>query len=174
MAAAPTITEMVRATGLTATELEHRSGKRVHRQQFENILDGHLKDFPRSPDKMRGYAAALGVDEREVLLAFGREFGLNADENRSMLATMLPRSTGELTPAQAIALADLIRVFTLPLHRDENAIVDLHGCPPEEMRDIMNLWTELTTRAETATPTVARILQHLANSINQSIEDSKR
>lgn len=180
MASVPTISELVRGrldqvgvSSYTLEDLSGAAGARVSRQQFDLLKDGDISTWPTQPEKIKGYAAALGVDERTVVLAFARQLGLDVEENQSALASMLPRTTERLTTAQSIAVADLVRVFTA----QESGLgerLDLHGCSPEELRLILDLWTELTERAETALPGVAKALRLLAHVLDVAIQEAKR
>lgn len=185
VATVPTISELVRGrldSGYNTSELQELTSSpelpneaRVQRQQFELLADGRVSSYPREPEKIRGYAAALGVDERTVVLAFARQLGLHVEDNQSPLASMLPRDAERLTMPQAIAIADLVRVFTMPSTDGEGIPgLDLHGAPAEEMREIMQLWTELKTRASAAAPRVAATLDTLAGVVERAIQDAKR
>ena len=113
----PTIAQLVRqklATGLTLRQLEERSGGSVPYQTFGKISKGNVKGWPKSREVIEGTASALGVDAREVVLSYATQFEIDVSENRSLLASMLPASTGALTIEQAQAVAGLISAFTAP------------------------------------------------------------
>ncbi|HEY0166397.1 MAG TPA: hypothetical protein VGB75_05075 [Jatrophihabitans sp.] len=113
----PTIEELVRqklASGLTLRQLQERSGGAVAHQTFGKISKGEVKGWPKSREVVEGTAHALGVDPREVVLSYATQFRIDVSEDRSLLASMLPASTGTLTIEQAQAVAQLIRAFTTP------------------------------------------------------------
>ncbi|MEO7261680.1 MAG: hypothetical protein ABI047_10560, partial [Jatrophihabitantaceae bacterium] len=113
----PTIEELVRqklATGLTLRQLQERSGGSVPHQTFGKISKGEVRGWPKSREVIEGTASALGVDAREVVLSYATQFQIDVSEDRSLLASMLPASTGTLTIEQAQAVAGLIRAFTTP------------------------------------------------------------
>ncbi|HEY0168449.1 MAG TPA: hypothetical protein VGB75_15510 [Jatrophihabitans sp.] len=112
-----TIEELVRqklATGLTLRQLEQRSGGSVPYQTFGKISKGEVRGWPKSREVIEGTASALGVDAREVVLSYATQFQIDVSEDRSLLASMLPASTGTLTIEQAQAVAELIKAFTTP------------------------------------------------------------
>ncbi len=154
----PTIAELVRqklATGLTLRQLEERSGGSVPYQTFGKISKGDVKGWPKSREVIEGTAHALGVDPREVVLSYATQFAIDVTEDRSLLASMLPATTGELTIEQAQAVASLIRAFTTPARPvpaplAQLAALDIARFSTAERRQVTDLVLELGDRARAA------------------------
>jgi hypothetical protein len=153
----PTIAELVRqklATGLTLRQLEERSGGSVPYQTFGKISKGDVKGWPKSREVIEGTAHALGVDPREVVLSYATQFEIDVAEDRSLLASMLPAATGELSIEQAQAVANLIRAFTTtparPVPLSQLAALDIAGFTTAERRQVTDLVLELGDRARAA------------------------
>ncbi|HST49432.1 hypothetical protein [Jatrophihabitans sp.] len=154
----PTIAELVRqklATGLTLRQLEERSGGAVPYQTFGKISKGEVKGWPKSREVIEGTAHALGVDPREVVLGYATQFQIDVAEDRSLLASMLPASTVDLTIEQAQAVANLIRVFTTspavaPPPAVQLSALDISAFTTAERRQVTDLVLELGERAKAA------------------------
>jgi hypothetical protein len=152
----PTIAQLVRqklATGLTLRQLEERSGGSVPYQTFGKISRGHVKGWPKSREVIEGTANALGVDAREVVLSYATQFEIDVSEDRSLLASMLPPSTGALTIEQAQAVAGLIRAFTAPAGTSSPVHVppiDISSFTTAERRQVTDLLLELGDRGRAA------------------------
>lgn len=153
----PTIAELVRqklATGLTLRQLEERSGGSVPYQTFGKISKGDVKGWPKSREVIEGTAHALGVDPREVVLSYATQFDIDVAEDRSLLASMLPATTGALSIEQAQAVANLIRAFTTtparPAPLSQLAALDIAGFTTAERRQVTDLVLELGDRARAA------------------------
>ncbi len=152
----PTIEELVRqklSTGLTLRQLEERSGGSVPYQTFGKISKGEVRGWPKSREVIEGTAHALGVDAREVVLSYATQFQIDVSEDRSLLASMLPASTGRLTIEQAQAVAQLIRAFTAPTAAPTAAAspaqapqVDISALSTVERRQATDLLIELGDR----------------------------
>src|SRR3954465_2235068 len=144
----PTIAELVRqkrATGLTLRQLEARSGGAVPYQTFGKISKGEVKGWPKSREVIEGTANALGVDPREVVLSYATQFEIDVSEDRSLLASMLPASTGDLTIEQAQAVAGLLRAFTTPANARPAPTepFNISGFTTAERRQVTDLVLEL-------------------------------
>jgi hypothetical protein len=114
------ISELVQAAmdaGASLRDLEERAGGAVQFQAFSKVARSQLTQMPRSAEAFEGYARALGVDVRTVVLAFATELGLDVRDNQSPLAAMLPAGTDRLTPGQARAIANLVLEITLGLEK---------------------------------------------------------
>jgi hypothetical protein len=152
----PTIAELVRqklATGLTLRQLEERSGGSVPYQTFGKISKGEVRGWPKSRAVIEGTAHALGVDAREVVLSYATQFEIDVSEDRSLLASMLPASTGTLTIEQAQAVAELIRAFTTPTTAASpagTAPMDISTFTTAERRQVTDLLFELGDRTRAA------------------------
>ncbi len=149
----PTIAELVRqklATGLTLRQLEERSGGSVPYQTFGKISKGDVKGWPKSREVIEGTAHALGVDPREVVLSYATQFDIDVAEDRSLLASMLPAATGNLTIEQAQAVANLIQAFTTPSRPKPLGASDIARFSTAERRQITDLVLELGNRATAA------------------------
>jgi hypothetical protein len=152
----PTIAQLVRqklATGLTLRQLEERSGGAVPYQTFGKISKGEVKGWPKSREVIEGTASALGVDAREVVLSYATQFEIDVSEDRSLLASMLPSSAGELTVEQAQAVAGLIRAFAAPVSATAPVPVlpvDISTFTTAERRQVTDLLLELGDRARAA------------------------
>jgi hypothetical protein len=157
----PTIAELVRqklSTGLTLRQLEERSGGSVPYQTFGKISKGEVRGWPKSREVIEGTAHALGVDAREVVLSYATQFEIDVSEGRSLLASMLPASTGTLTIEQAQAVAGLIRAFTAPAAAAapatalpaRTASIDISAFSTVERRQIADVLLELGERARAA------------------------
>jgi hypothetical protein len=155
----PTIAELVRqklATGLTLRQLEERSGGSVPYQTFGKISKGDVKGWPKSREVIEGTAHALGVDPREVVLSYATQFDIDVAEDRSLLASMLPATTGELPIEQAQAVASLIQAFTTPARPAppsplaQLAALDIVAFSTAERRQVTDLVLELGDRARAA------------------------
>lgn len=167
----PTISELVQATGLPSRKLSERSGGLVAHSQFDRLKHGKV-GWPDRPEAINATAQALGITPREVVYAYARQFGIDIDGDQSLLATMLPRSTRNLTHAQALALADLIRAFTHgPDNAEDREALSLRNFDLGEVREVSRLWTELKTRAETEPPAVSYALTHLADILEDAIRE---
>jgi hypothetical protein len=155
----PTIAELVRqklATGLTLRQLEERSGGSVPYQTFGKISKGDVKGWPKSREVIEGTAHALGIDPREVVLSYATQFDIDVAEDRSLLASMLPATTADLTIEQAQAVASLIRAFTTPARPAppaplaQLAALDIARFSTAERRQVTDLVLELGDRARAA------------------------
>lgn len=178
----PTIAELVRqklATGLTLRQLEARSGGAVPYQTFGKISKGEVKGWPKSREVIEGTASALGVDAREVVLSYATQFDIDVSEDRSLLASMLPASTGALTIEQAQAVAGLIRAFTASTSTAAPGLpLDISGITTAERRQITDLVLELGDRSRaadsesrTALAAVLSFLEGVLASAIQQAED---
>ena len=150
-----TIEELVRqklATGLTLRQLEQRSGGSVPYQTFGKISKGEVRGWPKSREVIEGTASALGVDAREVVLSYATQFQIDVSEDRSLLASMLPASTGTLTIEQAQAVAELIKAFTTPAATTPAAAspVDVSVLTTVERRHATDLLLEMGDRRRAA------------------------
>ena len=181
----PTIAELVRqklATGLTLRQLEERSGGSVPYQTFGKISKGEVRGWPKSREVIEGTASALGVDPREVVLSYATQFDIDVSEDRSLLASMLPASTGTLTIEQAQAVAGLIRAFTAPTSAasaPQLAPMDISAFTTAERRQVTDLLLELgdrtrAARAEglTALASVLAFLESALASVIEGAEES--
>ena len=150
----PPIAELVRqklATGLTLRQLEERSGGSVPYQTFGKISKGEVRGWPKSREVIEGTASALGVDAREVVLSYATQFQIDVSENRSLLASMLPASTGTLTIEQAQAVAGLIKAFTTPAAPPAAAPpIDISALTTVERRQATDLLLDLGDRRRAA------------------------
>ncbi|HEY0168514.1 MAG TPA: hypothetical protein VGB75_15835 [Jatrophihabitans sp.] len=147
------IAELVRqklATGLTLRQLEQRSGGSVPYQTFGKISKGEVRGWPKSREVIEGTASALGVDAREVVLSYATQFQIDVSEDRSLLASMLPASTGTLTIEQAQAVAELIRAFTAPAAVPAPTPIDISTFSTAERRQVTGLVSELGDRTQAA------------------------
>ncbi|HEX8094751.1 hypothetical protein [Jatrophihabitans sp.] len=179
----PTIAELVRqklATGLTLRQLEERSGGSVPYQTFGKISKGDVKGWPKSREVIEGTAHALGVDPREVVLSYATQFDIDVSEDRSLLASMLPASTGDLTIEQAQAVAALLRAFTAPAAGARPAQVaplDISGFTTAERRQVTDLVLELGDRAGTARAenlsALASVLSFLERVLAAAIDEAE-
>jgi hypothetical protein len=178
----PTIAQLVRqklATGLTLRQLEERSGGSVPYQTFGKISKGAVKGWPKSREVIEGTASALGVDAREVVLSYAAQFEIDVSEDRSLLASMLPPSTGSLTIEQAQAVAGLIQAFTAPTTAASPAQVpvDITRCTTAERRQVTDLMLELGDRgrvaASEALTTLASVLSFLEGALASVIEGAE-
>lgn len=148
----PTIAQLVRQkldTGMTLRQLEERSGGSVRYQTFGKISKGDVKGWPKSREVIEGTASALGVDAREVVLSYATQLEIDVSENRSLLVSMLPASTGALTIEQAQAVAGLICAFTAPTEPASSVrspLVDISGFTTVERRQVTDLLLELGDR----------------------------
>jgi hypothetical protein len=180
----PTIAELVRqklATGLTLRQLEERSGGSVPYQTFGKISKGEVRGWPKSREVIEGTAHALGVDAREVVLSYATQFEIDVSEDRSLLASMLPASTGTLTIEQAQAVAGLIKAFTATT----TAASPVQAPPPmdismfttAERRQVTDLLFELGDRSRAASvdglTAFAAILSYLESALASAIQGSK-
>ena len=152
----PTIAELVRqklATGLTLRQLEERSGGSVPYQTFGKISKGDVKGWPKSRAVIEGTAHALGVDPREVVLSYATQLDIDVAEDRSLLASMLPAATADLTIEQAQAVANLIQAFTAPagpVSAGQLSALDISTLSSAERRQVSDLVLELGDRARSA------------------------
>ena len=178
----PTIAELVRqklATGLTLRQLEERSGGSVPYQTFGKISKGDVKGWPKSREVIEGTAHALGIDAREVVLSYATQFDIDVSEDRSLLASMLPASTGDLTIEQAQAVAALIRAFTTPapVARPAALPFDISGFTTAERRQVTDLVLELGDRAGTAEAegltALASVLSYLERVLASAIKEAE-
>jgi hypothetical protein len=179
----PTIAELVRqklATGLTLRQLEERSGGSVPYQTFGKISKGDVKGWPKSRQVIEGTAHALGVDPREVVLSYATQFDIDVAEDRSLLASMLPATTGDLTIEQAQAVANLIRAFTTPARPaplTQLAALDIAGFSTAERRQVTDLVLELGDRARAAEAdhltALASMLTFLEAALASAIEQAE-
>jgi hypothetical protein len=178
----PTIAQLVRqklATGLTLRQLEERSGGSVPYQTFGKISKGHVKGWPKSREVIEGTASALGVDAREVVLSYATQFQIDVSEDRSLLASMLPTSTGSLTIEQAQAVAGLIRAFTASSDAPARAgSLDTSGFTTAERRQVTDLLLELGDRSraagsegETALASVLSLLEGVLASAIEGVDE---
>jgi hypothetical protein len=178
----PTIAELVRqklATGLTLRQLEERSGGSVPYQTFGKISKGDVKGWPKSREVIEGTAHALGVDPREVVLSYATQFDIDVAEDRSLLASMLPATTGDLTIEQAQAVASLIRAFTTPARPaplTQLAALDIAAFTTAERRQVTDLVLELGDRVRTAEAdhltALASVLSFLEATLAAAIEEA--
>jgi hypothetical protein len=179
----PTIAELVRqklATGLTLRQLEERSGGSVPYQTFGKISKGAVKGWPKSREVIEGTAHALGVDPREVVLSYAAQFEIDVSEDRSLLASMLPASTGTLTIEQAQAVAELIKAFTAPTAAASLAqapLLDISTFTTAERRQVTDLLFELGDRSQAARvdgfTTFAAVLAFLESVLASAVEGSE-
>jgi hypothetical protein len=176
----PTIAQLVRqklATGLTLRQLEERSGGSVPYQTFGKISKGDVRGWPKSRAVIEGTASALGVDAREVVLSYATQFQIDVSEDRSLLASMLPASTGALTIEQAQAVAGLIRAFTAPVGGVSPVQVepmDISSFTTAERRQVTDLLLELGDRSRAAgaegQTALASVLSFLEGALASAIE----
>jgi hypothetical protein len=176
----PTIAQLVRqklATGLTLRQLEERSGGSVPYQTFGKISKGDVKGWPKSREVIEGTASALGVDAREVVLSYATQFEIDVSEDRSLLASMLPASTGDLTIEQAQAVAALLRAFARPANAGPAPTFDISDFTTAERRQITDLVLELGERARTAKAehlhAVSSVLSFLEGVLMSVIDEAK-
>jgi|GEM_PF-6940582 len=178
----PTIAELVRqklATGFTLRQLEERSGGSVPYQTFGKISKGEVKGWPKSREVIEGTASALGVDPREVVLGYATQFEIDVAEDRSLLASMLPASTTELSIEQAQAVATLIRAFTTPAvvasPARQLSALDISAFTTAERRQVTDLVLELGDRAKAARTdgltTLAAVLTFLEATLASAIDE---
>jgi hypothetical protein len=175
----PTIAELVRqklATGVTVRQLEQRSGGSVPYQTFGKISRGEVRGWPKSREVIEGTAHALGVDPREVVLSYATQFEIDVSEDRSLLASMLPASTGALTIEQAQAVAGLIQAFTAASPA-RTAPIDITTFTSAERRQVTGLLTELGDRAQAAQAEgltgFAAVLALLRSTLASAVEGSE-
>lgn len=179
----PTIAELVRqklATGLTLRQLEERSGGSVPYQTFGKISKGDVKGWPKSREVIEGTAHALGVDPREVVLSYATQFDIDVAEDRSLLASMLPATTGDLTIEQAQAVASLIRAFTTtparPAPLAPLSALDISAFTTAERRQVTDLVLELGDRARAAEAdhltALASVLTFLEAALTSAIHEA--
>jgi hypothetical protein len=178
----PTIAQLVRqklATGLTLRQLEERSGGSVPYQTFGKISKGDVKGWPKSREVIEGTAHALGVDAREVVLSYATQFDIDVSEDRSLLASMLPASTGDLTIEQAQAVAGLLRAFATPANvgRPSTPPFDISSFTTAERRQVTDLVLELgdrvrSARAENLTA-MASVLSYLEGILAAAIDEAE-
>jgi hypothetical protein len=179
------IAELVRqklATGLTLRQLQERSGGSVPYQTFGKISKGEVKGWPKSREVIEGTAHALGVDAREVVLSYATQFQIDVSEDRSLLASMLPASTGTLTIEQAQAVAELIRAFTtsaVGASPAPTSVIDISTFSTAERRQVTGLVSELGDRTQaaqaeglTGVAAVLALLQSTLASAVQGLEGS--
>jgi hypothetical protein len=180
----PTIAELVRqklATGLTLRQLEERSGGSVPYQTFGKISKGEVRGWPKSREVIEGTAQALGVDAREVVLSYATQFEIDVSEDRSLLAAMLPASTGTLTIEQAQAVAGLIKAFTAPsaaaLPVRALPLLDISAFTTVERRQVTDLLRELGDRSRAADSegltAFAAVLSFLESALASAIRGSE-
>jgi hypothetical protein len=183
----PTIAQLVRqklATGLTLRQLEERSGGSVPYQTFGKISKGDVKGWPKSREVIEGTANALGVDAREVVLSYATQFEIDVSEDRSLLASMLPASTGALTVEQAQAVAGLIRAFTAPAGAASSVVspvqvapMDISSFTTAERRQVTDLLLELGDRSRAADAeghtALASVLSFLEGALASIIEGAE-
>jgi hypothetical protein len=184
----PTIAQLVRqklATGLTLRQLEERSGGSVPYQTFGKISKGDVKGWPKSRAVIEGTASALGVDAREVVLSYATQFQIDVSEDRSLLASMLPASTGALTIEQAQAVAGLIRAFTapsdaaspVPASPAQVGALDISGFTSAERRQVTDLLLELGNRSRAekleGQTALASVLSFLEGVLMSAIEETE-
>ena len=179
----PTIAELVRqklATGLTLRQLEERSGGSVPYQTFGKISKGEVRGWPKSREVIEGTASALGVDPREVVLSYATQFDIDVSEDRSLLASMLPASTGTLTIEQAQAVAGLIRAFTAPTSSTaapQLVPLDISGFTTAERRQVTDLLIELGDRTQAARAegltALASVLAFLESTLASAIDGTE-
>jgi hypothetical protein len=184
----PTIAQLVRqklATGLTLRQLEERSGGSVPYQTFGKISKGDVKGWPKSREVIEGTASALGVDAREVVLSYATQFEIDVSEDRSLLASMLPPSTGDLTIEQAQAVAGLIRAFTAPAGMAspgtaspiQGPLIDIFSFTTAERRQVTDLLLELGDRGRAADSealtALASVLSFLEGALASVIQGAK-
>lgn len=179
----PPIAELVRqklATGLTLRQLEERSGGSVPYQTFGKISKGEVRGWPKSREVIEGTAHALGVDAREVVLSYATQLEIDVSEDRSLLASMLPPSTGTLTIEQAQAVAGLITAFTTPTTAAPPAPttprLDISTFSTAERRQVTDLLLELGERSGSAgmdgSTALAAVLSFLESTLASAIEGS--
>jgi len=175
----PTIAELVRqklATGLTLRQLEERSGGSVPYQTFGKISKGDVKGWPKSREVIEGTAHALGVDPREVVLSYATQFDIDVAEDRSLLASMLPATTGELTIEQAQAVASLIRAFTTPARPAPLTQLGIARFSTAERRQVTDLVLELGERVRAAEAdhltALASVLAYLEAALAAAIHEA--
>jgi hypothetical protein len=179
----PTIVELVRqklATGLTLRQLEERSGGSVAHQTFGKISKGDVRGWPKSREVIEGTAHALGVHAREVVLSYATQFEIDVSEDRSLLASMLPASTGTLTIEQAQAVAALITAFVTPAPaalRARTGSMDISGFTTAERRQVTDLLLELGDRSRAADveglTALAAVLSFLESALASAIQGSE-
>jgi hypothetical protein len=176
----PTIAQLVRqklATGLTLRQLEERSGGSVPYQTFGKISKGDVKGWPKSREVIEGTASALGVDAREVVLSYATQFDIDVSEDRSLLASMLPASAGELTIEQAQAVAGLLRAFATPVEVGASPLpFDISSFTTAERRQVTDLLLELGDRARSASTdnlsALASVLSYLEGVLAAAIGEA--
>jgi hypothetical protein len=176
----PTIAELVRqklATGLTLRQLEERSGGSVPYQTFGKISKGDVKGWPKSREVIEGTAHALGVDPREVVLSYATQFDIDVSEDRSLLASMLPAATGDLTIEQAQAVAALIQAFTSPASAAPAVrltALDISSFTTAERRQVTDLVRELGDRARAAKADHLTALASVLSSLEAALASAIR
>lgn len=171
----PTIAELVKRRmdgGLSLTDLERLADSGVARQQFDLISKGRVAAFPGTA-AIEATAKALEVDTRTVVLAYAKQLGLQIEEDRSPLATMLPANTADLTIPQAQAIAGLIRAFASPtMGAIECETLNLRVFDDSEVRDVAELWKEMKRRSEDAQPAMAHALSCLADVLEIALNEA--
>ncbi len=163
----PKISELVRQrtdSGINTRELARRSGEVVAHQRFDEMLRGKVSGWPKNAETIAAIAAALGTDSRIVVLSYARELGIDVADNRSMLAAMLPANSNLLNFEQATAVSNLIAAFSPGPQTTEGSseALNLTAFADDELREVTDLWSELTARAAEAKPALANALSHLA------------
>ena len=105
-----TITDLIRAkldTGKSVRDLARDSGDRVKHQTFDDYSRRAPKSWPKETKTISGMAAALGVTETSIVLAYAASLGVDVAVD-SMLAQQLPAATVHLTPQLRNAIVALI------------------------------------------------------------------
>lgn len=104
------------AAGKTVRELETDSGELVRFQTFQELSKHDPKQFPKELKTITGLAAALGVPETTVVLAYAK--GLGVDINGpSPFALRLPPGVDSLDRDMQDAIVKLIRTALVASRR---------------------------------------------------------
>lgn len=177
-----TISEMVqrkRREGRSLRDLAADSGGVVGFNTFDKLSKGEVTAWPSSNDTIEAVARALGVDARQVVLGYARQLGIDVAENRSMLASMLPSETENLSLDQARAVANLIKAFTATQSAPAPAVlIDMSGFTDDNIRSVIDLYNELRGRGvrvmEEGDTAMAATFDSLAAALDTAVGAARR
>ena len=94
----PTIKDLINerkdSTGESFRQMSDRAARHdlhVKHQTLAELAKENPKQWPKNTGTITALAAALGVTERTVILAFARSFGFEVGQGRDVFETALPR-----------------------------------------------------------------------------------
>lgn len=99
--------------GVSYREMERLADEAGYHVKFQTFADYAVKPplaFPKVIDTIRGMAAALGVTERAIVLAYAESLGV--DVGQVSFADLVPLSADEMSTGMRTAVLAVIREAT--------------------------------------------------------------